>query len=157
MKFRSVSGEELEKIRNLDGAAGVIRRKAKVLIENLAKEFNDSDPGGVGGVHFSYSDSPRVIGKVNSKFGAGRLRLTWKHDGNQLLGEVVVDREIFNQQDQQCWEPAFSFLLAEQGRWMPSNKTEEPPYYLNGDTATRDWALGASIFYAILHGPVVTA
>jgi hypothetical protein len=90
-------------------------------------------------------------------FGAGRLRLTWKHDGKQLLGEVVVDREIFDDQDRQCWEPVYSFLLAAQGRWLPSNKGDETPYYLNGDTATRDWALGASIFYAILTGPVVAA
>lgn len=155
MKFRLVSDDELDQVRNLDGAADAIRRKAKALLEHLGKEFNNSEPGGISGVEFSYAESQRAIGTVKTKFGNGRLRLTWAHDGTQLLAEVIVDREIFDQRDRQCWEPVYSFMLAEQGGWMPSNKPSEPPYYLKSDPATRYWALGASIFYAILKGPVV--
>jgi hypothetical protein len=155
MKFRVVSDDELDQVRNLDGTADAIRRKTKALLEHLGKEFNNAEPGGISGVEFSRLESQRAVGTVKTKFGAGRLRLTWTHDGNQLLGEVIVDREIFDQCDRQCWEPVYSFLLAEQGGWMPSNKDCEVPNYLNADTATRYWALGASIFYAILKGPMV--
>jgi hypothetical protein len=154
MKFRLVSEDEINQVRNLDGAADAIRRKAKDLVVNLGNEFNNADPGGFRGVQFSCVESPRVIGTVQTKIGAGRLRLTWKHDGNELFGEVVVDREIFDEHDRQCWEPVYSFLLAEQGRWRPSNQGGNSPHYLNGDSNLRNWALGASIFYAILNGPV---
>lgn len=155
MKFRLVSENELDQVRNLDGAAGAIRRKAKALLEHLGSEFNNSEPGGISGVAFLYLESERAIGTVKTKFGNGRLRLTWTHNGSQLIGEVIVDRETFDQRDRQCWEPVYSFLLAEQGGWMPSNTGNEIPYYLKADPATRYWALGASIVYAILKGPVV--
>lgn len=155
MKFRLVLDDELDQVRNLDSTADAIRRKAKALLKHLAQEFNDAAPGGIGGVKFSHTESERVIGVVNTKFGSGRLRLAWIHDGKQLFGEVVVDREIFDQQDRQCWEPVYSFLLGEQGAWIPSTKGDKVPSYLNADPATRYWALGASIFYAILTGPVV--
>jgi hypothetical protein len=154
MKFRLVSEDEINQVRNLDGPADAIRRKAKDLVATLGNEFNNADPGGIGGVQFLYVESPRVIGKVQTKIGSGRLRLTWWHDGNELLGEVVVDREIFDQQDRQCWEPVYSFLLAEQGRWRPASQGGNTPRYLDGDSDLRNWALGASIFYAILKGPV---
>lgn len=155
MKFRLVSADELDQIRNLDSVAGAISRKAKTLVEQLGKEFNQAESGGICGVEFSCIGSSRAFGSVKTPFGTGRLRLAWTHDGVQLLGEIVVDREIFDKQDRQCWEPVYSFLLGEQGGWRPSLEDQNPPYYLSGEPRIRYWALGASIVYAILNGPVV--
>jgi hypothetical protein len=155
MKFRLVLDDELDQIRNLDSVAGAIARKPRSLIEQLGKEFNQAESGGISGVEFTYIESTRAFGAVKTPFGIGRLRLTWMHDGKQLLGEVIVDREIFDKQDRQCWEPVYSFLLGELGGWQPSLKDQKMPYYLNRDPAIRYWALGASIVYAILNGPVI--
>jgi hypothetical protein len=154
MTFRLVTDEELDQVRNLDGAATAIRRKLKALVEYLGKQFNGDDPGGISGVEFAYLESGRAIATVKTRFGIGRMRLTWVQDGKQLLGEVIIDRQVFDQRDQEAWEPVYSFFLGEQGGWMPRNKSANPPNYLAGDQETKCWALGASIAFAILKGPV---
>lgn len=155
MEFRLVTYEEFDQVRNLDNAARQIRRRTQNLIGKLAAEFNGNAPGGFGGIEFAALDNPRVVGTAKTAFGNGRIRLEWTHDGNELLGRIVVDRETFDQLDRVIWEPVFAVSIRENAGWGPLDKTAAPPNYLD-DPTHRDWALGASIAYSILKGPVVS-
>lgn len=155
MKFRLVTDNELDQVRHLDDATSVIQSKATALIGELAKMFNGQETRGIRGVEFTPGDSIRSIGLVKTPYGIGRMRLIWNHDGQKCRGEIVIDRELLDERDLQYWEPVFSFSLGQQGVWTPSHPPVETPGYLKHDTATRYWALGASIYYAIFKGPVV--
>jgi hypothetical protein len=155
MEFRLVTDAEIDKLRHLNGPADTIRRKIVTLIGELANMFNGDDPGGVSGLEFSSGGDSRVVGNIKTSFGLGRMRLEWIQKDDQLLGKIVIDREIFDQRDRQYWEPVYNFLMADSGPWKPSNPTSVIPEYLKRDAPTRYYGLGCSIFYAILNGPVV--
>lgn len=153
MEFRTVTDQELGQVRYLDDQAASIRKRILMEIDDLGKIFNGRDPGGVAGVEFLNLASTRVVGSIKTNFGAGRLRLEWCHNGAELVGKTIVERERFDNSDRTYWEPVYEFHTGASGGFTRSSRNEQLPQYFTRDHAGRIYGLGCSIFFAILNGP----
>lgn len=144
MKAQFLTGDELQGLRCLHDDAETLVSRAKSLIRALASEFSGPAVGGID-LRITQAEGDRMLAKVSSKFGTGRLVMTYRTEGVRAIAQIVVERQAYDMREREYWEPVMAIQLP------------KPEWVMDGEPISdsdKTFILGASILHAIINGPM---
>jgi hypothetical protein len=144
MRAKLLTGNELEGLRNLHDDSGMLLSRAKTLVRALVNEFSGTSVGGID-LLVTQAEGDRILAKISSKFGAGRLVMAYHTEGTRAIAQIVVERHAIDARERETWEPVMVIQLP------------KPDWIMDGEPLSdsdKTFVLGASILHAIINGPM---
>lgn len=144
MKTRLLTGGELQGLQRLHDYSEELVSEAKYLVRALANDFSGREVSGINLI-VTPVEGDKILAKVSSKFGTGRLVMAYRTEGVQPIAQLVVERQAYNSRERDYWEPVMVIQLP------------KPDWVMDGEPLSdsdKTFMLGASILHAIINGPI---
>jgi hypothetical protein len=157
MRFKAISDEEVEQLRDSLSGETRIRQRIATLVERLGIIFNGKTVGGVGGLSFSPENADGVICKIEGPLGSGRLTLGWTIDKENLCGLLHVERKRRDKYDRTYWEEVWRLVVPERDGLYAAEPGDTPDTSRLSDRALEDALFKVGMrFYRALVAPPAT-
>ncbi len=134
-----------------------IRRKVKSLVESISEEFSEPSVKHHCPVEMVATDDDRILATISCPVGGGRLVLQWEAQDAELVGQLVVQRSIFNEFDQLSWEAVWAVSVPHYGVPYVDSKDGRigllPEHSFGQQYSTAVFTIALSMICAIATGP----
>ena len=151
--YSAVPENEWRKLRRARADAHLIRHKAAEVIGQLSDLFAEGDAPIETGLTVEF-DEISGLGRIFTPFYGGRFRIDWEV-GDELLGYLIAERQITDNNDEIIWEPVLAIAIPQRDAPYLGAGANCLRIDLNGDegqTRSALYSLGMSLLYAFVRG-----
>lgn len=151
--YSAVPEREWRKLSRARADAHLIRQKAADVIGQLSDLFAEGNSPIETGLTVEYDDVSG-LGRIFTPFYGGRFRINWQI-GDELLGYLIAERQITDNNDEIIWEPVLAIAIPQRDSPYVGAGAYCLRIDLDGDEGQKRsalYSLGMSILYAFVRG-----
>lgn len=161
MDFDGLPEEDWKGFRDAASAASGIEAQANTVLSLLIEACTTQRSLIEAKIVLTKSEGANELALLETPFGKGRLVLSWEMTPAELLGNMICERQRFDEYDRVCWEPVWGLKIPRYEN--PYSSANEKGLKIELDGSFRDDKIMSiyrailSMTYSLINGPVLTS